>query len=135
MPLFTSHLIQVSKTSEKYMSLTHGPEGAITMFFKDFYSHFGLAYNKKFKNYSIGINISDKFNKKLRVIESKATTLLGRPLTKPLLRALVEKGEYRTLYLKPQPERFEENMIDEKAVMVSGVITVAAIYLNETPAY
>ena len=38
MPLFTSDLIQVSKTSEKYMSLTHGPEGAFTMSFKDFYS-------------------------------------------------------------------------------------------------
>ena len=60
---------------------------------------------------------------------------MERPLTKPLLRALVEKGEYRTLYLRPQPERLEENMIDEKSVMVSGVITAAATYLGATPAY
>ena len=52
MAAFNPDLVQVSKTSEKYLSLT---QGTITMSFKDFYSHFGFTHNKNFNNYSIGI--------------------------------------------------------------------------------
>ena len=79
-------------------------------------------------------NIPDKLTKKLRTIESKTTTLLDEPQPNlDLLRALVEKGEYRALYLTPKPEQFDQKMINEKAVMASGVITVTAIYLGDSP--
>ena len=91
-------------------------------------SRFGLSHNKKFKNYSIGINVDDKLLKKLKAVESKAETFLDRELKKPLLRCFVEKDGYKTLYLKPK--EFDEDMLDEQYVLVSGIITVTAIYLG-----
>lgn len=126
---FNPELVQVSKTSGNYMNLVHG-SGTITFLLKECYSHFGVTHNKKFNNYSIGLNIPEKLFNKLKAVESKAETLLDQPLTKPLLRSLVEKGEYRTLYLKPKPEQFNKNFLNEKAVLVSGVITVTAIFLG-----
>ena len=61
-------------------------------------------------------------------MESKAKTFLDRKLSKPLMRCLVEKGEYKSLYLKPKLDKFDEEMLDERSVVVSGVITVTAIY-------
>ena len=92
------------------------------------YSHFGLSFNKKFRNYSIGINIKDKLFAWLKAVEEKAGTFLDRPLTKPLLRCLVERDEYKTLYLKLKPGQFGEDMLDVESVVVSGLITVTAIY-------
>lgn len=126
---FNSESIKVSKSSDKYKNLAHG-QSTITFAFKDCYSCFGISYNKKFKNYSVGINVDDKLFKKLKAVESKAETLLDRPLSKPLMRCLVEKGEYKSLYLKPKPEQFDEEMLDERSVLVSGIITVTAFYLG-----
>ena len=90
---FNPELIKVSK-SNKYSNLTHDKD-TITFALKDCFSYFGLSYNKKFKNYSIGINIKEKLFARLKAVEAKAETFLDRPLTKPLLRCLVEKGEYK----------------------------------------
>ena len=96
---FNPELIKVSKSNDKYDNLVHDKD-TITFCLKDCYSHFGLSFNKKFKNYSIGINVKDKLFSRLKAVEEKAKEFLGRPLPKPLLRALVEKDEYKTLYLK-----------------------------------
>ena len=70
----------------------------------------------------------------MKAVEAKAETFLDRPLTKPLLRCLVEKGGYRTLHLKPKPDQFDGDMLDEGSVVVSSLITVTAIYKgNEHP--
>ena len=61
------------------------------------------------------------------MVEVKAEEFLDRPLTKPLLRCLVEKDEYKTLYLKLKPDQFDEDMLDVESVVVSGLITVTAI--------
>ena len=103
-------------------------EDTITFALKDCYSYFGLSFNKKFKNYSIGINIKDNLFSRLKAVEEKAETFLDRPLTKPLFRCLVEKNGYKTLYLKLKPDQFDEDMLDVKSVVVSGLITVTAIY-------
>ena len=124
---FNPELIKVSKSNDKYSNLVHG-EDTITFCLKDCYSHFGLTFNKKFKNYSIGINVKDKLFSRLKAVEEKAKEFLDRPLSKPLLRALVEKDEYKTLYLKLKPDQFDEGMVDVKSVMVSGLMTVTAIY-------
>ena len=124
---FNPELIQVSKSNAKYSNLVHG-EVTITFALKDCYSHFGLTFNKKFRNYSIGINIKDKLFSRLKAVEAKATEFLDRPLTKPLLRALVEKDDFKTLYLKPKPDQFDEGMLDVGSVVVSDLITVTAIY-------
>ena len=124
---FNPELIKVSKSNDKYSNLTHDKD-RITFALKDCFSCFGLSYNKKFKNYSIGINIKEKLFARLKAVEAKAETFLDRPLTKPLLRCLVEKGEYKTLYLKPKPDQFDDDMLDEGSVVVSGLITVTAIY-------
>ena len=126
---FNPELVKVSKSNDKYHNLVHG-EKTITFALKDCFSCFGLSYNKKFKNYSIGINVDDKLFSKLKAVEVKAETFLDCKLKKPLLRCLVEKGEYKTLYLKPKPEQFDEDMLDERSVVVSGVITITAIYLG-----
>ena len=126
---FNSELVKVSKSSDKYKNLVHGQK-TITFVLKDCYSSFGVSYNKKFKNYSIGINVDDKLFQKLKAVESKAGTFLDRKLSKPLLRCLVEKGEYRILYLKTKPDQFDEEMLDEHSVVVSGIITVTAIYMG-----
>ena len=124
---FNPELIKVSKSNDKYSNLVHDKD-TITFALKDCFSCFGLSYNKKFKNYSIGINIKEKLFARFKAVEAKAETLLDRPLAKPLLRCLVEKGEYRTLYLKPKPDQFDNGMLDEGSVVVSGLITVTAIY-------
>ena len=124
---FNPELIKVSKSNDKYSNLVHG-EDTITFGLKDCYSHFGLSFNKKFRNYSIGINVKNKLFSRLKAVEEKAREFLDRPLTKPFLRCLVEKGEYKTLYLKPKPDQFDEDMLDVKSVVVSGLITVTAIY-------
>ena len=124
---FNPELIKVSKSNDKYSNLVHD-EDSITFALKECYSHFGLSFNKKFKNYSIGINIKDKLFSRLRAVEAKAGTFLDRPLTKQLLRCLVEKDEYKTLYLKLKPDQFDDDMLDVKSVVVSGLITVTAIY-------
>ena len=85
---------------------------------KDCFSCFGLSYNKKFKDYSIGINVDDELFSKLKAVEAKAETFLDRPLKKPLLRCLIEKGDYKTLYLKPK--EFDEKVLDERSVVVSA---------------
>ena len=100
----------------------------ITFALKDCYSHFGLTFNKRFKNYSIGIDIKDKLFSRLKAVEAKTMEFLDHPLSKPLLRALVEKDEYKTLYLKLKPDQFDEDMLDVKSVVVSGLITITAIY-------
>ena len=105
-------------------------EKTITFALKDCFSCFGLSYNKKFKNYSIGINVDNKLFSKLKAVEAKAETFLDRKLKKPLLRCLVEKGEYKTLYLKPKPDQFDQGVLDERSVIVSGLITITAIYLG-----
>ena len=87
---FSPELIKVSKSNDKYSNLVHGKD-TITFALKDCYSHFGLAFNKKFKNYSIGINVKDKLFGRLRAVEEKAKEFLDRPLSKPLLRCLVER--------------------------------------------
>ena len=124
---FNPELIKVSKSNDKYSNLVHD-EDSITFALKDCYSHFGLSFNKKFKNYSIGINIKDNLFSRLKAVEEKAETFLDRPLTKPLLRCLVEKNGYKSLYLKLKPEQFDEGMLDVKSVVVSGLITITAIY-------
>ena len=124
---FNPELIKVSKSNDKYSNLVHG-EDTITFALKECYSHFGLSFNKKFKNYSIGINIKDKLFSRLKAVEAKSEAFLDRPLTKPLLRCLVEKDEYKTLYLKLKPGQFDEDMLDVESVVVSGLITVTAIY-------
>ena len=87
-----------------------------------------MSFNKKFRNYSIGTNVKDKLFSRLKAVEEKAKEFLDRPLTKPFLRCLVEKDEYNTLYLKPKPYQFDEDMLDVGPVVVSGLITVTAIY-------
>ena len=124
---FNPELIKVSKSNDKYSNLVHGKD-TITFALKDCYSHFGLSYNKKFRNYSIGVNIKDKLFSRLKAFETKAGEFLDRPLSKPLLRCLVEKDEYKTLYLKPKPSQIDEDMLDVGFVLVSGLITVTAIY-------
>ena len=124
---FNPELIKISKSNDKYDNLVHGKD-TITFALKDCYSHFGLSFNRKFKNYSIGINIKDKLFSRLKAVEVKAKEFLDRPLTKPFLRCLVEKDEYKTLYLKPKPDQFDEDMLDVKSVVVSGMVTVTAIY-------
>ena len=114
-------------SNDKYDNLVHDKD-TITFCLKDCYSHFGLSFNKKFKNYSIGINVKDKLFSRLKAVEEKAKEFLGRPLPKPLLRALVEKDEYKTFYLKLRPGQFDEDMVDVKHVLVSGLITITAIY-------
>ena len=76
----------------------------------------------------IGINIKDKLFARLKAVEEKAETFLDGPLTKPLLRCLVEKDVYKTLYLKLKPDQFDEDMLDVKSVVVSGLFTITAIY-------
>ena len=61
-------------------------------------------------------------------VEAKSEAFLDRPLTKPRLRCLVEKDEHKTLYLKLKPGQFDEDMLDVESVVVSGLITVTAIY-------
>ena len=124
---FNPELIKVSKSNDKYINLVHG-EDSITFALKECYSHFGLSFNKKFKNYSVGINIKDKLFSRLKAVEEKAKTFLDRPLTKPLLRCLVEKDKYKTLYLKLKPDQFDDDMLDVKSVVVFGLITVTAVY-------
>ena len=124
---FNPELIKVSKSNDKYSNLVHGKD-TITFALKDCYSHFGLTFNKKFKNYSIGINIKDKLFSRLKAVEEKAKEFLDRSLSKPLLRCLVEKDEYKTLYLKLKSDQFDEEMIDVGSVVVSGLMTVSAIY-------
>ena len=126
---FNPELIKVSKSNGKYQNLVHS-EKTITFALKDCFSCFGLSYNKKSKNYSIDINVDGKLFSKLKAIESKVETFLDRKLKKPLLRCLVEKGEYKTLYLKPKPDQFDEDVLDERYVVVSGIITITAIYLG-----
>ena len=92
---FNKDLIKVSKTSDKCVNLAYGPEGTITLPIKDCHSNFGLEHNKSFRSYSIGINIPDGLITKHRAVEERATTFLDEPPTKPLLRALVEKGQYK----------------------------------------
>ena len=87
-----------------------------------------VSLNKKFRNYSIGINIKDKLFSRLKAVEEKSETFLDRPLTKPLLRCLFERDEYKTLYLKLKPAQFDEDMLDVGSVVVSGLITVTTIY-------
>ena len=91
---FNPELIKVSKSNDKYSNLVHD-EDTITFALKDCYSYFGLSFNKKFKNYSIGINIKDNLFSRLKAVEEKAETFLDRPLTKPLFRCLVEKNGYK----------------------------------------
>ena len=124
---FNPELIKVSKSNDKYSNLVHDKD-TITFALKDCYSHFGLSFNKKFKNYSISINVKDKLFSRLKAVEKKAEEFLDRPLSKPLLRALVEKDEYKTLYLKLKPDQFDEGRLDVGSVMVSGLITVTSIY-------
>ena len=124
---FNPELIQVSKSNDKYINLAHGKD-SITFALKECYSHFGLSFNKEFRNYLIGINIKDKLFSRLKAVEEKAETFLGGPLTKPLLRCLVEKDVYKTLYLKLKPGQFDEGMLDVKSVVVSGFFTITAIY-------
>ena len=126
---FNSESIKVSKSSDKYKNLVHC-QFKITFAFKDWHSCFGISYNKIFKNYSIGINVDNKLFRKLKAVESKAKTFLDRPLSKPLMRCLVKKGEYKSLYLKPKPEQFDEDLLDERFVLVSGILTVTAIYMG-----
>ena len=45
----------------------------------------------------------------------------------------MEKGEYKSLYLKPKPDQFDEEMLNEHSVVVSGVITVMAIDIKKAP--
>ena len=124
---FNPEFIKVSKSNDKYSNLVHGND-TITFALKECYSHFGLSFNKKFKNYSIGVNIKDKLFSRLKAVEEKAKEFLDRPLSKPLLRCLVEKDEYKTLYLKLKPVQFDEGMLDVESVVVSGLITVTSIY-------
>ena len=124
---FNPELIKVSKSNDKYTNLVHD-EDTITLSLKDCYSHFGLSYNKKFRNYSIGINMKENLFSRLKAVEAKAETFLDRPLTKPLLRCVVEKNGYKTLYLKLKPGQFDDDMLDVESVVVSGLITVTAIY-------
>ena len=124
---FNPELIKVSKSSDKYSNLVHDKD-TITFCLKECYSYFGLSFNKKFKNYLIGVSVKDNLFSRLKAVEEKATEFLDRPLTKPLLRCLVEKDEYKTLYLKLKPGQFDEGMLDVKSVVVSGLITVTAIY-------
>ena len=127
--VFNAELIKVSKDTEKYTNLCYNEKGTITFTVKDAYSHFGISYNKKFKNYSIGVNITDKLLDNLKAVEGKAKTFVtGRTLSKPLLRCLVEKDECKNLYLKLKKGEFDEKMLDVKNVMVNGQITVTAIY-------
>ena len=69
---FNPELIKVSKSNDKYSNLVHGKD-TITFGLKDCYSHFGLTFNKKFKNYSIGINIKDKLFSRLKAVEAQVT--------------------------------------------------------------
>ena len=108
---FNPELIKVSKSNDKYSNLVHGKD-SITFGLRECYSHFGLTFNKKFRNYSIDINIKDKLFDRLKAVEEKAKEFLDRPLSKPLLRCLVEKDEYKTLYLKLKPGQFDESMLD-----------------------
>ena len=108
---FNPKLIKVSKSNDKYINLVHG-EDTITFSLKECNSHFGLSFSKKFKNYSIGINIKDMLFSRLKSVEEKAEEFLDRPLTKPLLRCLFERDEYKTLYLKLKPDQFDEDMLD-----------------------
>ena len=124
---FNPELIKVSKSNDKYDNLVHDKD-TITFALKECYSHFGLSFNKEFKNYLIGINIKDKLFSRLKAVETKAETFLDGPLTKPLLRCLVKKDVYKTLYLKLKPDQFDEGMVDVKYVLVSGLITITAIY-------
>lgn len=126
---FNPELIKVFKSSGKYMNLVHG-SSTITFALKECYSHFGVTYNKKFKNYSIGVNVDDKLFSKLKAVESKAESFLERSLSKLLLRCLVERSGYRSLYLKLKPDQFEDEMLNEPSVLVSGIITVTAIYTD-----
>lgn len=114
---FNPELIKVFKSSGKYMNLVHG-SSTITFALKECYSHFGVTYNKKFKNYSIGVNVDDKLFSKLKAVESKAESFLERSLSKPLLRCLVERGGYRSLYLKLKPDQFEDEMLNDRAERV-----------------
>ena len=124
---FNPELIKVSKSNDKYDNLVHG-EDTITFALKNCYLHFGLLFDKEFKNYLIGINIKDKLFSRLKAVETKAEAFLDGPLTKPLLRCLIEKDVYKTLYLKLKPGQFDEGMVDVKYVLVSGLITITAIY-------
>ena len=113
--VFNAELIGVSKTTEKYTNLSYNEKGTITFAVKDAYSHFGVSYNKKFKNYSIGLNINDKLFDNLKAVEEKAKTFVSdRTLSKPLLRSLVEKDGYANLYLKLKGDEFDEEMLDVK---------------------
>ena len=124
---FNPELIKISKSNDKYDNLVHGKD-TITFELKDCYSHFGLTFNRKFKNYSIGVNIKDKLFSRLKAVEEKAKDFIDRPLSKPLLRCLVGKDEFKTLYLKLKSDQFDKGMLDVKSVVVSGRITITAIY-------
>ena len=127
--VFNSELIGVSKTRKRYTNLSYNEKGTITFAVKDAYSHFGISYNKEFKNYSIGLNINDKLFDNLKAVEEKAKTFVtDSTLSKPLLRCLVGKDEYRNLYLKLKEDEFDKDMLDVKNVMVNAQITVTAIY-------
>ena len=113
--VFNAELIGVSKTTEKYTNLSYNEKCTITFAVKDAYLHFGVSYNKKFKNYSIGLNINDKLFDNLKAVEEKAKTFVSdRTLSKPLLRSLVEKDGYKNLYLKLKGDEFDEEMLDVK---------------------
>ena len=124
---FNPELIKISKSNDKYSNLVHGKD-TITFRLKDCYSHFGLTFNRIFKNYSIGINIKDKLFSRLKAVEEKCKEFIDRPLSKSLLRCLIEKDDYKTLYLKLKSDQFDEEMVDVKSVVVSGLVTVTAIY-------
>ena len=78
---FNPELIKVSKSNDKYSNLVHGKD-SITFGLRECYSHFGLTFNKKFRNYSIGINIKDKLFDRPKAVEEKAKEYLDRPLSK-----------------------------------------------------
>ena len=119
----------MSKTTEKYTNLSYNVKGTITFAVKDAYSYFGITYSEEYKNYSIGLNNGDKLFDNLKAVEEKAKTFVtDRTLSKPLLRALVEKDGYKNLYLKLKKDEFDEDMLDVKNVMVNAQITVTAIY-------
>ena len=107
--------------------MVHGKD-TITFRLKDCCSHFGLTFNRKFKNYSIGINIKDKLFSRLKAVEEKCKEFIDCPLSKSLLRSLIQKDDYKTLYLKLKSDQFDEEMVDVKSVVVFGLVTVTAIY-------
>ena len=59
---FNPELIQVSKSNDKYSNLVHGKD-SITFALKECYSHFGLSFNKEFRNYLIALTLKTSFLK------------------------------------------------------------------------